>query len=106
MTRYARRMLLLLAIVSLAVILEARPSNAASNQDVALGHLIYLGFQDIDFNARSSAFGTDARGHFRVTIRGFDPNQVYEGEVLCVQVISTATAALATIGGVITRAPA
>jgi hypothetical protein len=106
MTRHARRMLLLLAITSLVLTPAVRTSNAASNQDVALGHLVYLGFQDIDFNARSSAFGTDARGHFRVTVTGFDPNQVYEGEVLCLQVVGTATAALATIGGVITRAPA
>ena len=49
---------------------------------------------------------TARRLYFRVTVTTADPNQVCDGQVLCLNVVSPPTAALATIGGVLTRAPA
>lgn len=41
---------------------------------------------DIDFSARSSFNGTDPTGSARFTFRNEDPDQVFEGEVACLNV--------------------
>jgi len=55
---------------------------------------------EVDFNARSSFNGTDPTGSARFTFRNEDPDQVFRGEVTCLNVQGD----FATLSGPITDA--
>jgi hypothetical protein len=81
-------------------------AQAANSGDSASGHFkVSQGLFDVDFSARSSAFGTGSTGRARISITAADPNSVYSGDVTCLRVVGTDTGALAVIGVRLTRAP-
>lgn len=96
----------LLAIA--AVVLSALPTvaGAAPGGDSTSGNVTVFGFR-LDWNARSTATGFDARGSARLTNTNTDPNQTFSGEVTCLRVVggTASTPALASIGVLITQAP-
>jgi hypothetical protein len=62
--------------------------------------LQFVNTADVDFSARSSFNGTNPTGSARFTFRSEDPNQVFTGEVTCLNV----QGGFATLSGPITEA--
>src|SRR5215212_5336046 len=60
----------------------------------------FVNTADVDFSARSSFNGTNPTGSARFTFRSEDPNQVFTGEVTCLNV----QGGFATLSGPITEA--
>jgi hypothetical protein len=99
------RKLLGLAAAGLAVLVfGAGAASGNHGTDSASGHVNNLAGFDIDFSARSSNVGTDARGRARFTLTSSDPNQSFTGEVTCLRVVggTGSTPAMASIGGIVT----
>jgi hypothetical protein len=81
-------------------------AGAAPGGDSTSGNVL-VGTNRLDWNARSTATGFNARGNARFTVTASDPNQVYSGEVTCLRIVgATPTSpALASIGVLVTQAP-
>jgi hypothetical protein len=93
-------------LAALVAVWSPASAQAANSGDSASGHFrLSSGIFDIDFSARSSAFGTGSTGNARMTVTTVDPNQVYSGNVTCLRVVGTDTGAFAVIGVRLTRAP-
>ena len=91
-----------------ALVLSVLPTlaGAAPGGDSTSGNVTQFGAR-LDWSARSTATGFNARGNARVTFTNSDPNDTYAGEVTCLRVVGgTASApAMASIGVLITQAP-
>jgi hypothetical protein len=90
-------------------LLALTPSVAVADHgtDSASGRGRIFGNTEIDFSARSSSVGTNARGRASLSFTNSDPDQTYSGEVTCLNVVGATptTPAMATIGVLVTKAP-
>ena len=83
---FAALALALLASLVLAAVATGAPGSGGGNQDSASGTVNYFGIETHTFSAKSSSFGTDAQGHWKVTNTNADPDVTATGEIRCLRV--------------------
>ena len=94
------------ALAALVFALLPAIAGAAPPGDSSSGNVTFSGVR-IDWSARSTNTGLNARGNGRVTFTNNDPNVTYAGDVTCLRIVgaTATTPAMVSVGVLVTQAP-